>query len=826
MNVEEFAAHRAARLVDADKEIGPFVEKALAAGATDWDEVIEAASVLWLETFLKESPRSDPSRWMAVYQSELAASLAKTEKPTSPPETAQIDRVTMWVGTFTVNSGTLYGARSRGERINRWVTMDDSAVRETHRLVDGQTAPFDGTFDVGGYKLRFPGDPVGPPEIWINCRCLIAPGRIKPMSGITAAVEAEVDIEDDDLEDDPTIEDDGHYIDELVDVPFHGVLAPEGVLSGDQRMFAEGALTNRDLPLPMMYQEATSQGHDGSVRIGRIDEVWKDGNLFKYRGVFRNTPLAMEIIEGVADGSFRGVSVDIDDMELEANEETMADVLSGTAPMVFSRARVAAATIVAIPAFQEAYIALGPDFEEDLSDEQRAALAACGCADASLDDEEDLTDPHVDVFREISAEERKRLADEGKALPDGSFPIANEEDLRNAIQAIGRASDPEAAKALIKRRAKDLGKEDLIPEDWSAEVIVAGAEFVPGTHDGPGWITHPKATARIRRYWTHGKGAAKIRWGQGGDFNRCRRQLAKYVRNPEWLAGLCANMHKEALGIWPSTHAKAVKGGHSLEAISASVNLVASAFGRDEEMPDGSWFRDPELSAPTPLTITEDGRVFGHLAAWGVCHIGIPGVCTTAPHSSMNYSMFRLGVVETDTGDVPVGHITMGTGHAPIKAKVQATIEHYDNTGSVVADVAAGEDAHGIWLAGALRSSASPEQVKALKAAALSGDWREFGGNLELVAALAVNVPGFPIPRLALAASGEHQTALVASGVVEPGALVASVPTPADMAGLARAAAREVLAEQKREARLAALKPMKESIKNRRIEAARLKIKE
>jgi hypothetical protein len=168
----------------------------------------------------------------------------------------------------------------------------------------------------------------------------------------------------------------------------------------------------------------------------------------------------------------------------------------------------------------------------------------------------------------------------------------------------------------------------------------------------------------------------------------------------------------------------------------------------------------------------------------------------------------------------------MGTGHAPLKAKVQATIEHYDNTGSVVADVAAGEDAHGIWLAGALRSSASPEQVKALKAAALSGDWREFGGNLELVAALAVNVPGFPIPRLALAASGEHQTALVASGVVEPGALVASVPTPADMAGLARAAAREVLAEQKREARLAALKPMKESIKNRRIEAARLKIKE
>src|SRR5690606_17936487 len=66
--------------------------------------------------------------------------------------------------------------------------------------------------------------------------------------------------------------------------------------------------------------------------------------------------------------------------------------------------------------------------------------------------------------------------------------------------------------------------------------------FAPGTKDGPGWITHPVPTGRIRRYWTKGKGAAKIRWGMGGDFNRCRRQLVKYITNPEWLAGACANM--------------------------------------------------------------------------------------------------------------------------------------------------------------------------------------------------------------------------------------------------------------------------------------------
>lgn len=82
--------------------------------------------------------------------------------------------------------------------------------------------------------------------------------------------------------------------------------------------------------------------------------------------------------------------------------------------------------------------------------------------------------------RDVSTEERDRLADRGGALPDGSFPIANVKDLRNAIQAIGRAKDPAAAKAHIKRRAKALGKENLIPAAWKTPAADAGKE---ATHD-------------------------------------------------------------------------------------------------------------------------------------------------------------------------------------------------------------------------------------------------------------------------------------------------------------------------------------------------------
>ena len=69
--------------------------------------------------------------------------------------------------------------------------------------------------------------------------------------------------------------------------------------------------------------------------------------------------------------------------------------------------------------------------------------------------------------RMFSDEQRESEAKKGNALPDGSYPIVNETDLKNAIQAYGRAKDKDKAKAHIVKRAKSLGKEDLIPENWN-----------------------------------------------------------------------------------------------------------------------------------------------------------------------------------------------------------------------------------------------------------------------------------------------------------------------------------------------------------------------
>ena len=81
--------------------------------------------------------------------------------------------------------------------------------------------------------------------------------------------------------------------------------------------------------------------------------------------------------------------------------------------------------------------------------------------------------------KDFSADKRQQLAKGGKALPDGSFPIENVSDLKNAIQAIGRAKDPGKAKAHIIKRAKALGASDLIPDSWrSLHADVEGHEDV------------------------------------------------------------------------------------------------------------------------------------------------------------------------------------------------------------------------------------------------------------------------------------------------------------------------------------------------------------
>lgn len=201
------------------------------------------------------------------------------------------------------------------------------------------------------------------------------------------------------------------------------------------------------------------------------------------------------------------------------------------------------------------------------------------------------------------------------------------------------------------------------------------------------------------------------------------------------------------------------------------IAITASADMPQTIAPPAAWFQNPQLKKATALTVTADGHVFGHAALWGTCHIGMTQHCVSPPTSPSGYAYFNVGQVHTAESPVSAGIITMDTGHAGVTLSAEESKRHYDHTGAIIAHVQTGEDSHGIWFSGAISPRATQEQVATFRAASVSGDWRTIGGSLEMVGLLAVNTPGFPIPRpvsnLVASAGGEVVTAATAINIVE-----------------------------------------------------------
>ena len=81
--------------------------------------------------------------------------------------------------------------------------------------------------------------------------------------------------------------------------------------------------------------------------------------------------------------------------------------------------------------------------------------------------------------RDYNTAERRRMAEMGQAMPDGSFPIKTRMDLSNAIQSVGRAANYEAAKRHIIRRARALGMTNMLPETWNVKKSLWGDSLSP-----------------------------------------------------------------------------------------------------------------------------------------------------------------------------------------------------------------------------------------------------------------------------------------------------------------------------------------------------------
>jgi hypothetical protein len=494
----------------------------------------------------------------------------------------------------------------------------------------------------------------------------------------------------------PAVTGDGYDVNAASGAAWEGVLAVEGIKTGDGRMFSDGAMTWTGEPMVLRWNKVDSHGgtpQTQAVNVGRIDMAWRDParpNFIMGKGVFdEGSDDGREALRRVSEGFLSGVSIDPDnisdaDVELvfpegsgesELDDDMIMELFQPPELTIFHAGRLRAATLVDIPAFVEAKIWL--------PSKAPAEVAAMSTHFGEISDR---------VWSASTHEQRLR-------------------------QSVTKASARQAF----------------------AHVAASGsvARFLHHEVDEASSIGLANLTACSA-------GIRAINAGRAEQLTESERR-----ESYDHLAG-----HLRAAGLVPPPY-------ESTDAVVASLTFEHLI------RPPAEWFANPQLTEPTPLTVTDDGRVFGHGAQWGTCHTGFADVCREPPVEG-EHSYYRLGEkVLSDGSRVAVGNITLETGHAPTRnISARQAVEHYDNTGAVVADVVSGEDDHGIWVAGAIRPGVSEARVQELRSAKLSGDWRRFGGQLRLVAFLAVNVPGFAVPRTQLFIHAGRQLSLVAAGIV------------------------------------------------------------
>ena len=93
----------------------------------------------------------------------------------------------------------------------------------------------------------------------------------------------------------------------------------------------------------------------------------------------------------------------------------------------------------------------------------------------TLDDPSDTDLDAENEKREFSTGEREKDGEAGVAMPDGSYPIRTAADVENAIRDFNRSGKKPDVKAHIISRAKAIGAENALPDDWKDTADKAAA---------------------------------------------------------------------------------------------------------------------------------------------------------------------------------------------------------------------------------------------------------------------------------------------------------------------------------------------------------------
>lgn len=181
--------------------------------------------------------------------------------------------------------------------------------------------------------------------------------------------------------------------------------------------------------------------------------------------------------------------------------------------------------------------------------------------------------------------------------------------------------------------------------------------------------------------------------------------------------------------------------------LSITSALIDAAMAEREELhaslagkPKRSAFFVPEADKPQKIRVTEDGKVFGHVALWDSCHEGL-AECVIPPRPTDGYASFNKPGVLTDKGEVQTGPIFLYGGHHSVRENPNLE-QAYGGVENAWCDGRVIEGVHGPWFSGIVRPGVPDDLVYAARASRISGHW--VGGKLKAI--VSVNAEGYDVP--------------------------------------------------------------------------------
>lgn len=540
--------------------------------------------------------------------------------------------------------------------------------------------------------------------------------------------------------DDPDMEGPGDEMPDL-DAPsasmgWRGPLAPIDVKTGDRRQFAQQALATRKLPLPFRWQEEQKPGHDGAVVVGALTgySVADDGTIMG-EGYFLDPakiPQAERAMYLVQHGLI-GPSVDLEpDMDVSFTDDTGTTFdpqtcsMDGSCPAkptaVITAATVAGATLVPITAFAEAR---APElFPRTVRDDMMAMGSmrpTCGCNQ--------------------TASVRANGWDD--------LPFAGREAAWDKNAAVGRLVDWATGDSDTIDLDK-YGQAFLWRDDVNQEQLTQGSFKLPIADIVDGELTIvPRAVfavaARLNQTDIPASAKQDVRDVLDDLYGQMSDEFGDDTLEPPWDANNSDSSSSNEMSLQDEDGCGCAEKWARALTPPAGSQVASSVFAGMDPYPADAFRM--KATAFTDMTIEERpgenfARIYGHIGAWSSCNRGHRGVCVPPPRSRSGYKEFHLGKIRTTEGIMPAGKIVMGEGHADVNGTPRVVRAFYDATSKEVAYGRMIDDEFGPFFSGVLAPGVTAQQATQLLMSPPSGHWT----NYELMAVLAVNVPGHAVP--------------------------------------------------------------------------------